>query len=118
MTMSLLGTVPGQAVLPTVSRLGMGECCLNRTENTPGCVLKSNCLHKRMADFGSVSCPCLVYCTLSMAQEGERIRKYPGVQQNTIVAEKSRGGRSLIAHVVTPSPCSNNHTGKSEAQKT
>lgn len=38
--MSLLETVPGQAVLRTVARLRMGECCLSRAENTSGCVLK------------------------------------------------------------------------------
>lgn len=65
-----------------------------------------------------MSSPCFVYWALTTAKEGERIRKYPGVQQSAVVVEKRGGGRSLIAHVVTPSPCSNNHTGESEIQKT
>lgn len=41
----------------------------------------------------SLSYPCLVYKALATLQEGERIRKYPGVQQNAIVVEKRGVGR-------------------------
>lgn len=86
----------------------MGECCLTRAGNIRVCSKKnkSNHPHKRMAGFGSVSYPCLVYWALTTVQEGERIRKYPGVQQNAIVAEKKGGWKvpdcSWLLHPPAP----------------
>lgn len=113
--MSLLGTVPGQIFLWTGTSLGMRECCLRRCSKR---FLKIKWSAQKPGSFwicvlSLFSLPSPKYIT-----RGGEDWKVPWGSSKCPSGGERGDEKSLIAHVVAPSPCSNYHTGESEIQKT